>query len=196
MTGTRTYTKVARAAAEERTRTALLDAATAAFFEYSWDQLTLEIVARRAGVTKQTLLRHFRSKDGLLEECFRRAFEEVRAQRMAAPADDIEGAVENLLEHYEAVGERALKLGAMDTDGPIAEMGLRAREFHYTWVEHAFGFWLNRAHGKQRTRLRAVLIALCDVQTWAILTRDLALPRSEVRATLLLSIRRLLEEEA
>jgi AcrR family transcriptional regulator len=188
--------KVARAAAEESTRAALLDAAEEAFFSRPWHEITLEAVAGRAGVTKQTLLRHFGSKEGLLEHSFQRAFEEVRAQRMAAPTDDIEGAVDNLLDHYEERGGRVLKIAAMDGVVAITEIGTRARQFHYDWVEHAFGAWLSRMRGKRRAQVRGALIVLCDVQTWAILARDLGLPRAEVRATLVLAIRRLLKEDA
>jgi AcrR family transcriptional regulator len=191
---TRTYTKSARAVGEERTRTALLDAAQEAFFSSSWDQVSLETIAGRAGVTKQTLLRHFGSKDGLLEQGFLRGFERVRAQRMAAPAGDVEGAVDNLLDHYAEYGEQGLKIAAMNGGGLIAEIGSGARQLHYDWVEHAFGDWLGAATGKQRGRLHGALVALCDVHTWAILARDLGLERTEVRATLVLAIRRLLEE--
>jgi len=191
----RRYTKVVRAQAEERTRAALLDAGTEAFFSQPWEQVTLSSVAARAGVTKQTLLRHFGSKEGLLEQGVQRAFDQVRAQRMSAPTGDIEGAVDNLLDHYEQYGERALRIAAMDGGGPIAEIGMRARQFHYDWVEHAFGAWLDSARGKRRERLHGALIALCDVQTWRILARDRGLPRAEARATLVLAIRRLVGED-
>jgi AcrR family transcriptional regulator len=191
----RTYAKVARAAAEEATRTALLDAAERAFFDDDWDRLSLEAIARSAGVTKQTLLRHYGSKDGLLERAFARAFDHVRGQRLRAPADDIEGALDNLLDHYEELGGRALRIGAMSGGGLVAEMGRAARQLHYDWVEHAFGGWLAAVSGQQRRRLHAALIVACDVQTWSILANDLGFPRAEVRATLLLTIRRLLGED-
>jgi AcrR family transcriptional regulator len=196
MTDTRTYTKVARAAAQDRTRAALLDAAEEAFLEGPWEQASLEAIAARAGVTKQTLLRHFGSKDGLLEQAYERAFQRVRAERLGAPTDDLEGAVDNLLDHYEQHGEHALKIGAMGGDGTLERLGRRAREMHHGWVEHAFGFWLARTRGAERRRLRAALIVACDVQAWWILAHDLALPRREVRATLILTIRRLLGEDA
>jgi AcrR family transcriptional regulator len=196
MASTRPYVQVARAEARDRTREALLDAAEEAFFSGGWEQVSLEGIAADAGVTKQTLLRHFGSKDGLFEQACARAFERVREQRMSAPADDVEGAVDNLLDHYEAVGERALMLAAMDADPRIAEVGQRGREFHYEWVEHAFGSWLGAARGRARSRTRAALIALCDVHTWWLLTHDLELPRPEVRATLVHSIRGLLGADA
>lgn len=193
MSGTRPYRKAARAAAEGRTRTALLDAAEAAFFAGS--SASLEAISTSAGVTKQTLLRHFGSKDGLFEQAFVRDYDRVRAQRLAAPTNDVDGAVDNLVDHYERYGHRALKLGALAREASTQDFFRRAREMHYGWVEHAFGAWLNPLRGAERERLRAALIVTCDVHTWWILAHDLALHPRDVRATLILTIRRLLEED-
>ena len=113
---------------------------------------------------------------------------------MAAPAGDIGGAVDNLLDHYGQEGERALRVGA-GASGLLADIGRDARRLHYDWVEHAFGPWLAELPTADRARVRAALIALCDVQTWAILARDLTLPRREVRATLVTAVERLLKED-
>jgi AcrR family transcriptional regulator len=187
----RTYTKVARAQAEEQTRTALIDAADEAFLSGPWEQASLEAIAGTAGVTKQTLLRHFGSKDGLLEQMLRRAMAEVEQQRLSAPTNDISAAVDNLLDHYETRGGRAMRSSNMDLEGPLADLGRMAREFHHGWVEHAFGAWLDAALPEERERLRAALIAVCDVQAWWILAHDLGMDRSEVRATLIMTITRL-----
>jgi AcrR family transcriptional regulator len=192
----RGYTKVARAEAEERTRTALLDAADEAFLSGPWEQVSLEAIAGAAGVAKQTLLRHFGSKDGLLEKTLLRAIAEVEEQRLGAPTNDIAGAVENLLDHYETRGGRAMRSSNLSGEGPLADLGRRARELHYDWVDHAFGTWLAAAKPAQRGRLRAALIAVCDVQSWWILSHDLGLTRAEVRGTLILTIRRLLGEDS
>ena len=191
----RAYVKMARAEAEERTRSALIEAADDAFFSGPWERASLEAIARTAGVTKQTLLRHFGSKDGLLEQVLRRAAEEVEEQRLRVPAGDIGGAVDNLLEHYEVRGGQAMRSSNFEMDGPLADLGRRARRFHYQWVELAFGPWLETAGPTEGRRLRAALIAVCDVQAWWILSKDLELSRAEVRATLILTIRRLLGED-
>jgi AcrR family transcriptional regulator len=191
----RTYVKVARAEAQDQTRLALLDAADQAFLSGPWEQASLEGIALAAGVTKQTLLRHFGSKHGLLEQLMLRAFDEVREQRLGVPINDIAGAVDNLLEHYEIRGGRAMRSSNFEMDGPLADLGRRARQFHYDWVELAFGAWLAAARPAERQRLRAALIAVCDVQTWWILSHELELPRAEVRATLILTIKHLLGEE-
>lgn len=189
----RSYTQVARAAGAQRTRTALLDAARDEFFAGRWVEVPLETIAARAGVTKQTLLRHFGSKDRLLAATYERAADAVRAQRFSAPTDDIDGAVDNLLDHYEEHGARSLSLGGLSGSPAIVEMVQAARQSHYDWVEHAFGAWLKDVPRVERAQRRAALIALCDVHTWSILARDLGLPRRQVRATLTLAIRRLLE---
>lgn len=191
----RSYTKVARAQAEDRTRTALLDAAEAAFLGEGWDKASLEALAATAGVTKPTLLRHFGSKQGLLEQAYRRGFARVREQRFAAPTGDIPGAVDNLLDHYEERGAEALRIGAMGGDEPIAGLVAQAKQTHYEWVDHAFGAWLERCSTGARPRVRAALISLCDVQTWAIMRRDLGLCRRDTHAALVLAIERLLEED-
>jgi AcrR family transcriptional regulator len=187
---------VARAEAEERTRIALLDAADEAFLSGPWEQVSLEVIAGAAGVTKQTLLRHFGSKDGLLEKTLRRAIAEVEEQRLDAPTDDITGAVENLLDHYEIRGGRAMRSSNLSVEGQLAGLGRRAREFHYRWVDQVFSGWLTAAEPAPRRRLRAALIAVCDVQCWWILSHDLGLPRAEVRETLVLAINRLLGEDS
>jgi AcrR family transcriptional regulator len=160
-----------------RTRDALLDAATNEFFEGDWQKASLESLSARAGVTKQTLLRHFGSKDGLLMQALLRGAAQMRDQRWSTPTEDVAGAVDNVLDHYEAWGERSMRVGAWQS-GPtmLAMLSHGARQFHYDWVEYAFAPWLEHLSGDARVQRRAALIALCDVQVWWILSHDLGLP--------------------
>jgi AcrR family transcriptional regulator len=196
LTGPRPYKKAARALAQERTREALLDAADEAFYSDRWQRASLQTLAAKAGVTKQTLLRHFESKDGLLLHALVRGYSQVRDQRWSAPTGDLAGTVENLMEHYEEWGERSLRIGAWQ-GGPalLAKLSQAARQVHYDWVEYAFGPWLGRLEEPVRTRRRAALIALCDVHTWWLLAHDLGLERSEVHATLTDAIEGLLAQK-
>ena len=59
-----------------------------------------------------------------------------------------------------------------------------ARQVHYDWVGYVFDPWLADLQEPARSRLRATLIALCDVHAWQLLSRDLGLDRAEVHATL------------
>jgi AcrR family transcriptional regulator len=187
-----TYTQVARADAEARTREALLDAAETTFFEADWNRSSLVSIADRAGVTKQTLLRHFESKDGLLRAAYGRAFSRVEEQRLAAPQDDIAGAVSNLLDHYYELGDRARKLGTIDESALGLDVGTRARKLHHDWIDHAFGAAIGRVAEPRREEVRRSLIVVCDVQSWAILVHDMNLPRAEVQKTLEYAINQLL----
>jgi AcrR family transcriptional regulator len=191
----RPYKKVAREQSEQRTRDALLDAADEEFDEGRWRRSSLDAVAAKAGVTKQTLLRHFGSKDGLLLQTLARGAAQVLDQRFSAPVGDVAGAVENLLDHYEAFGRRGLRIGTWQ-EGPAALVKLErvARQVHYDWVDHAFAPWLQPLAGDVRVRRRAALIALCDVHVWWLLSHDLGLARSAVQATLTDMIERLLAE--
>lgn len=184
-TGRRQYKKVARAQAQEQTRDALLEAAIDEFYGDRWSKSSLDSIATKAGVTKQTLLRYFGSKDGLLLQALVKAGSQVFDQRWSTPVGDIGGAVDNVLDHYEAWGERSLRIGAWrEGGGVLAHFSQMARQVHYDWVEHAFAQWLEPLSGVERTRLRAMLIVLCDVQTWHLLSHDLKLDRAEVRAIL------------
>src|ERR1700722_7375691 len=63
----RPYKKVARAESQQQTREALLDPAEEELAEDGWSKTSLEKLAAKAGVTKQTALRHFGTKEGLIE---------------------------------------------------------------------------------------------------------------------------------
>lgn len=193
---TREYKQVERAKAQERTREALIEAATDEFFEGNWLKTSLDSLSRKAGVTRQTLLRHFGSKDGLLMQSLMRGASQVRDQRWSTPTTDISGAVENVIDHYEEWGERSVRIGAWQR-GPtmLALFANAARQIHYDWVEHAFAQWLELLDEDTRARRQAILIVLCDVQTWWILANDLGLPRREVHAILTDQIERALEEK-
>jgi len=181
----RQYKQVAREEAQQRTREALLEAAVDEFYADRWSKVSLTGLATRAGVTKQTLLRHFGSKEGLLIQALVRSAAQVLDERWNAPIGDVDGAIENLLDHYEVWGPRARRIGAwQDAPSVLAKLSQAGRQVHYQWIEFVFAPQLAGLDAAVFARLRAELIVICDVQTWWILAHDLALPRDEVRATL------------
>jgi AcrR family transcriptional regulator len=64
----------------QRNYTRLLDAASAAFAEHGADDVSLEEIARRAGVGIGTLYRHFPTRQALLEAVYRDQVELLRAR--------------------------------------------------------------------------------------------------------------------
>jgi len=169
------------------TRGRILRAVLDLHVERFHDQITLEDVAGRAGVTVQTVLRHFGSRDRLVTAAVEHATTEVVAQRSAAPVGDIDGAVENLLDHYDQWGASALRLLAQEERVPqlhvVADGG---RAAHAQWVERTFGPFLAQTSDPL---LRPKLIALTDVFTWKLLRLDLGLDRTQTASALASMIR-------
>ena len=73
----RSYDMTARARAVQATRARIVQAAIEEFMAGDLAGATLERVARRSGVTLQTVLRHFGSKSGLISAAIERKAREV-----------------------------------------------------------------------------------------------------------------------
>jgi AcrR family transcriptional regulator len=180
ISGKRSYRLGARAEAAEETRLRILDAVIGLHMERYYDQISLEDVAKRAGVTVQTVLRRFGSKDQLIDAATEVATERVLSQRGEAPVGDVAGAVENLVDHYEQWGESSLRLLAQEDRVPVFRRTTDAgRQLHYEWVERTFAPLLTGRDGQDRERLLAELVAVCDVYFWKILSLDLGLSREQ-----------------
>jgi AcrR family transcriptional regulator len=183
----RPYRMRARAEAAAATRVRIIRAVLELHVERFHDQITLDDVARRAGVTVQTVLRHFGTRDRLVDAAAEQATSEVVAQRSAAPVGDIDGGVEILMDHYEEWGPTALRLLAQEERVPqlrvIADGG---RAAHYAWVGRTFAPFLAETSDPL---LRPKLIALTDVFTWKLLRLDLGLDRTATAAALASMIR-------
>lgn len=153
---------------------------------------TLEAVAERAGMTVQTLLRRFGSKQRLHEAAAATLGGRIAEQRMAAPVGDVDGAIENLLDHYAEWGDVALAMLAAEAsaDSPLASGG---RTFHRRWVEHVFAPFLGELRGAAREQRVDQLVAATDVYVWKILLRDLGRSRRRAKATLVDLVQRIVE---
>ncbi len=185
MKSVRPYAMGQRAVAAAATGERILDAATALFARLPYAQLTLAAVAQAAGVTPQTVIRRFGDKEGLVAACTARAMPRILAQRDAAPVGDLSGAVDNLVAHYEEAGAIALRLLAEEATSPtLAALAAQGRAYHRAWCERVFAPSLQGLDGALRTRRLAQLVAVCDVQTWALLRRDAGLGRAEVTLAL------------
>jgi AcrR family transcriptional regulator len=203
----RPYKKVARAKAQERTRETLLQAAAEEVEKDRWAETSLESVAERAGVTKQTALRHFGSKQGLLDAVIGRTSSVVVKERAEAPTGDIIGAVANLVRHYERYGDIMTRmlpyrdavvrvLGHERRPSLVRRAVERGQEVHEDWVLRTFEPQLEVLDPPTRERRLAQLVAMCDVYVWKVLRRELNLEVPEVEAALAELIERLVEPDA
>ena len=172
----RRYRMGARAEAVGATGRRILESAIGEFGARTYDEVTLADVAAAAGVTVQTVLRRFGSKEGLVEAAGESGAEEVRRTRWSAPAGDVDAAMRDLAEHYEAWGDRSLHFLAQEARvGAMKRVVEAGRALHHEWVDHVFEPWIRAAEGGVRRSLRARLIAATDVYVWKILRRDLGL---------------------
>jgi AcrR family transcriptional regulator len=171
----RKYRMGARAAATAATRDRILDAAQEMLARVTGDS-SLEDVALSAGTTVQTVLRHFGSKEGLLDAVTRRASEIVRHERAQVPVGDVPAAVRNLVRHYERWGDLVMRMLAEERRRPIVRKATdRGREVHYEWVARTFEPQLSGLRGAARERRTAQLVAVCDIYVWKLLRRDMKL---------------------
>jgi AcrR family transcriptional regulator len=186
----RPYRMRARAEAAAVTGRRILEAAIELHRERFFDQVSLEDIAERAGVTVQTVIRRFGNKERLIEAAAEEGTRQVIRQRDRAPVGDVEGAVENLVDHYEEWGESALRLLAQEERvAAFRSITDAARALHHEWVERTFAPLLAKRTGAARQRLLAELIAICDVYFWKLLRRDMGLSREQtelaIRETIL-----------
>ena len=183
--GARPYRLAARAESMARTREAILRASAQAFWTAPSPEITLESVAEQAGVTVQSVLRHFGSKSGLMAATASWQAEQVATTRDPATATDTVSAVEQLVAHYEEIGDGVLRLLAEATRVPeLVPVVDQGRRFHRQWCRAVFADTLNALPtGERRIRL-AQLVAVCDVYMWKLLRRDAGLSRRATGAAL------------
>jgi AcrR family transcriptional regulator len=182
----RPYRMGARADSVESTGERILDAVVEAFWERPTDQISLDDVARAAGVTVQTVIRRFGGKDGLLAAAVQRETPRVGDQRDPTAVRDVVGAVAQLVEHYEHMGDRVIKMLAEETRvAGLQTIVDRGRAMHRQWCEQVFAAALAGRTGTDRSRRLAQLVAVCDVYTWKLLRRDAGLSRRQTELALI-----------
>jgi AcrR family transcriptional regulator len=176
----RRYRMTARAQAAAATRQRILDAAIALFWERPMLDLSLEEVARRAGVSLPTVIRNFGDKEGLIAAGVERESARVDRQRNEAPVGDVRAAVRVLFDHYEELGDAVLRLLAEeDRVRGLSGLADRGRATHAQWCERVFAPALTGLTGDERGRRLAEFIVLTDVFVWKLLRRDRRLSRNE-----------------
>lgn len=191
----RPYRMGARAESTAATGERILDAAVEVFWEQPTNQVSLEEVARRAGVTVQTVIRRFGGREGLFTAAGEREADRVRQQREQAAVGDLHGAVGVLVDHYEELGERVLRILSEELRVPgLREIADRGRTLHREWCGRVFAPALAARSGVERDRRLAQLVAVCDVYTWKLLRLDSGLSRRQTELALVELLQPMLEE--
>ncbi len=190
----RPYQMVARAASAAATGERILDATVAMFWEGPSLQFSLNDIATRAGVTVQTVIRRFGGKDGVIAAAIERETAKVAATRDPTRVNTPAEAVRQLVDHYEALGDRVIQMLAEEVRTPALRQATEpGRRFHREWCERVFEGALAPRTGAERKRRLAEVVAVCDVYTWKLLRRDAGLSRRQTELALLELVEPLLE---
>ena len=163
----------ARAEAVEATRERIARAAMQRFLAEPYDDVTIASVARDAGVSHQTLLNHFESKDGLFAAAAERFSADLAASRAGRATSDPESVVALLMEQFERSGDGNVRLALLYERIEPVRAGLeQGRANHQRWLGEVFEDRLP-SDPAERRRILAALHAATDVYTWKLLRRDL-----------------------
>lgn len=181
---TRPYTQTARAEATVRTRRAILDAAQQVFLEEGKYELPLDAVAAQAGVSTRTVLRHFGSREGLIEAGIADSDSLITRERTPTPGD-IDTALRRLVAHYERVGDAVLRmLAAADRYPLVRRLAEEGKAQHRAWAEQVFQADLEGLPHAARDRRAALLATVTDVHVWELLRRRYGMSRAATETAL------------
>lgn len=182
----RAYDMTRRGDAADGTRRRIAEAALALLKERDYDEVSLNEIARAAGVSHQTVLNHCRNKAGVLLAAGERFSEEIRDLEADVVPDDVASVVDVTCRRYEVLGDANARWAAMSTRAPEVAEGLaRGRLSFQAWLEEVLGGLLPSAdQPEERRRVLLGLHAALDVFTWKLLRRDLGLSIEQTEAQL------------
>jgi len=160
-------------------------AAVDLFMERRFDDVTLADIAKAAGVSHQTVLNHFESKEGVAVAAAEWISNTTSSARQLPSTPDPAAAIRILVAEYERIGDANVQW-AMDADriAALAPFMDGGRANHRAWIEEAFDRDLP-TDPKTRKLVVTAVYAATDVYTWKLLRRDLGLSRAATEHTML-----------
>ncbi len=177
-----------------RTRQRILDAVRELFLEKWIDQLTLLDISQRAGVTVQTLLRHFDSRELLILT----AVDEIDLGgsqcEVVSHQGNLQSIIKALTDYYEIYGLWILRAIAQeDRFSQLNNAITRFRLQHREWVQLSFEVYLRALSPQSRQLLEDQLYSLTEVYLWRIYRIDLGKSREILENTWIRMLRSLLQ---
>lgn len=177
VSSSRRYVMTTRRAATEETRRRILASTVELSFQKRSFEIVLTDVAARAGVSVQSVLRHFGSRDGLFDAAVEFARATIVEER-SVPVGEVDRAVAVIVDHYELRGDAVLNYLAQEAwDERIRESMDDGRRIHREWVAAVFAPQLEAAGRTRQLGLAELLAVATDVYTWKLLRRDRHLTR-------------------
>jgi len=187
----RSYDMSRRSRKAGETTQNIIEAAERLLTEKSLEEVSLNTIARGAGVTVQTVLRHMETREGCLQAVANRVLSRTESQRGAIVSGTIPAIIESLIEHYEQEGKLVLNLLAQEHKGDsfASDFTSKGRAYHRKWVERCFGSYLSDMNAE----VIDGLVAVTDVYTWKLLRLDMGRSRSKTKTIILHMVNNILE---
>ncbi len=169
----------ARAQAVEENRRRIVESLVRLAGERPLSDISLEDVAGAAGVSVQTVLRQYGSRDSLFTQAMEQATDDVVESRRTPPGD-VDAAVRTVVQHYEDRGRTALlMLGQESYDDTARRATDLGKQMHRDWVREAF------APATDDVAVLDLLVVATDVYTWKLLRLDRGLSRTTTQKRML-----------
>ena len=177
----RPYRQIARSASTDSLRQRIVTAFHALLLKRWIDEITLDEVAVSAGTTRQTVIRLFGGKDGVLEAVIGLIREEAVPRISMLGNVSRRAALRALIAHYEAVGDMVVRfLAQEERHSALRPLLAQGRREHRAWVTERFGSAPGSLNKLERERQITRLIVATDIYTWKLLRRDLGKSQDEV----------------
>jgi AcrR family transcriptional regulator len=180
----RIYRQSARAESAAHTGRRIIDAFLELSRDHWYDEVTLAEIARRAGVSVQSVIRRFGGKDGLIGAVMEAMGAEIGAKRTVPPGD-VAGSIARLCEVYEEHGEAVLRNLAQETRyrdvQRIVEFGRRE---HRRLTREAYAPWIDPLPPGEQVKALDALVVATDIYTWKLFRRDMGRSAADARAAI------------
>ena len=189
--GARSYDSPLRAEQRERTRDRIVEAATELLADEAVDELTIPVIARRAGVSVRTVYFHFPTKDDLNEAVAQGVDVMIGAIRYPDTADELPAFSANLFREYEQ--NEALTRAVLRTKAGRA-LRAKGRMRRLRDLEKVLEPELAGLDASTRRQRLAAIYIFQSGSTWQYLKDYFGLDREEAGQVAAWAVRALLRE--
>ena len=181
----RSYNQTKRAEATAAMRERIMQSLVELWLELELDSITLQAIAEAAQTTVQSIIRHFGSKDGLIDAVIEERASGIETTRDANRADDLDSALVDLVEHYERDADAVMRTLAISHSSVAAQKvvdhGMRV---HRSWCSDCLGRFSSVDAGTISGITLDALVAATDIHVWKLLRRDLGRSKADVVQTM------------
>lgn len=191
----RSYRQTLRSASTEELRQRIVEAFDAAMRDRPMDDITLDQIAAAAGTTRQTVIRQFGGKDGLVTAFVENFGRGVAGRRVLPPNATAQHVAEALFADYEQIGDFVIRMLAQEERHPVLSIWHNhGRAVHRGWISRCFEDALP-SDPDAREKIVTQLVIAGDVYTWKLLRRDIKLSVDAAQDVMVSMFIKLLRQE-